>query len=72
MKEKKNLKDNIKFYGRYMGLATEMFGILFLAALGGQWLDKNFQTDRPYITAVLMVLALTGVLYKLIKDLDKK
>ncbi len=72
MKDKKNLKDSIKFYGRYMGLATEMFGILFVAALGGQWLDKKFETERPLITAALVLLALVGVIFKLIKDLDKK
>jgi len=72
MKEKKDLKENIKFYGKYMGLATEMFGILLLAAFVGQWLDHKFETSRPLITALLIVLALVGVLFKMIKDLDKK
>ncbi len=72
MKDKKDLKENIKFYGKYMGLATQMFGTLFVAAIVGQWLDRKFETSRPLITALLVVLALGGVLFKLIKDLDKK
>ncbi len=72
MKEKKDLKEQIKFYGKYMGLAMEMFGILLVAALIGQWLDKKFETSRPLITALLVVVALGGVLFKMIKDLGKK
>jgi len=72
MKEKRDLKENIKFYGKYMGLAMEMFGILFVAAMVGQWLDNKFETSRPLITALLTVIALVGVLFKMIKDLDKK
>lgn len=72
MKDKRNLKANIKFYGRYMGLAMEMFTTLFVAALIGQWLDKKLGTSKPFITALLVVIALAGVLFRMIKDLDKK
>ena len=72
MKEKKDLKDNIKFYGKYMGLAMEMFGVLLIAAFVGRWLDNKMETSRPLIAALLVVFALIGVLFKLIKDLDKK
>jgi len=72
MKEKRDLKDNIKFYGKYMGLAMEMFGVLLIAAFVGRWLDNKMETSRPLIAALLVVFALIGVLFKLIKDLDKK
>lgn len=72
MKEKRDLKANIKFYGKYMGLAMEMFGVLLIAAFVGRWLDNKMETSRPLITALLVVFALIGVLFKLIKDLDKK
>ncbi|HHB79316.1 MAG TPA: AtpZ/AtpI family protein [Saprospiraceae bacterium] len=72
MSKKNNLRSGIKFYARYAGLAMEMFGILLVAALAGRWLDQKFETSRPLITALLVLLALVGVLFKLIKDLDKK
>lgn len=72
MKEKKDLKQSLRFYAKYMGLAMEMFGILLVMAFIGQWLDKKFETSRPIITALLVVLGLVGVLFKMIKDLDKK
>ena len=70
--KKKDLKESIKFYGKYMSLAIQMFGILFIAALIGQWLDAKLETSRPLITALMIVVVLVGVLFKLIRDLDKK
>ncbi len=70
MTSKEDKKKTIQFYGKFAGLGMQMFFVLLLAALGGQWLDNQLGTPRPYITIVMILLGLTGILYKVIKDLQ--
>ncbi len=63
-------KKAVQFYGKFAGLAMQMFFILLAAAIGGQWLDARFETPKPYFTIVLILIGLAGVLYKVVKDLS--
>jgi uncharacterized membrane protein YeaQ/YmgE (transglycosylase-associated protein family) len=55
-------------YLKYSGMAFQMGIIILVGALAGQKLDSRFQTERPYFTVALSLLAIFGALYVTLKD----
>jgi hypothetical protein len=56
-------------YLKYSGIAFQMFFMLLIGLLLGQWLDKKFEFGQPYMTALCTILFLVGFFIKLIRDL---
>jgi len=64
--------DNVRPYLKYSGIAFQMIGAMVLAAWGGRKLDAHFQTQNPWFTIVLLVLAVIGSMVLVILSLNKK
>lgn len=56
---------------KYSSLATQMAVIIVAGALGGIQLDKYLQTEVPWFTGGLTILAVLLSMYFAIKDLLK-
>ena len=61
-----------KTYMKYSGMAFQMVAYIIVGILLGKQLDKYFETDRPYLTALCAILFLTAYFVKLVTDLSKK
>ncbi len=61
---------------KYSGMGVELVVVLCLAAWLGRWLDAQYQVESGLFTIFLMLFALVGSMYRLIKRLmheqDKK
>ncbi len=57
---------------RYIGLASQMIGIILLGAFLGRWLDQRFQTEQAYFTAGTTLMTVFASLWYVFKDLIKK
>ena len=55
---------------KYAGLATSMFGTLFILWWLGSKLDAYFNNEIQYIGLSFMMLGLFALLYKLVKSLS--
>ena len=58
-------------YLKYSGMALQIAGLCIAAILLGGWLDKYFQNEKKFITAILLILFITGYFYSLYVDLNK-
>lgn len=54
---------------KYSGIAFTLAATLMAGAFIGQKLDAYFQLDRPYLTALITLLALFAGFYLSLKDL---
>jgi hypothetical protein len=68
-KSKLNKKSS-KEYMKYAGLATSMFGTLFILWFIGSKIDAYFGNEVQYIGLCLMIMGLFAILYKIIKSLS--
>ena len=59
-------------YLKYSGLAFQLLAAVGLAAWGGIKLDTYFGNRFPFITLLLVVLALVGSMFLLIRQLPKE
>lgn len=64
-------KKNIKNYLKFSSLAIQMGVLITLAALGGQWLDEKQGNQTPVWTIVLVLVAIFGSLYQVIREVLK-
>ncbi|HEX8547681.1 MAG TPA: AtpZ/AtpI family protein [Cytophagaceae bacterium] len=62
-------KGQLNSYIQYSSFAFQMIATLCLAAWLGFKLDHHFKTVNPWFTIGLMLLAVVGSLYLLIKSL---
>ena len=64
MKQKKNKKDQLRFYAIYSSLAIQMAVIVLAGAFGGWELDKWLQWRFPVFTLVFTLSAIVlSILY---------
>ncbi len=49
-------------------MAIQMGLIILLGTLGGQWLDKRWGLETPYMTITLALLSIFVALYIALKD----
>jgi hypothetical protein len=68
---KSSFRKNSKSYVQYTGLAFQLAGILLISIFAGKKIDVYFGFSKPYITALLSMMALVGFMYKLYLDLIK-
>lgn len=68
----KSKGDNIKPYLKYSGLAFQMIGVMVLAAFAGMKLDDHFQTENPWFTIILLLIAVVASMVLVIVSLNKK
>ena len=59
-------------YLKYSGMAFQMGIIILIGAYAGKMLDGRFQTEKPYFTVLLALLAIFAALYISLKDLFVK
>ena len=59
-------------YLKYSGLAFQLLATVGLAAWGGIKLDEYFDNRFPFVTLLLVVLALVGSMFLLIRQLPKE
>lgn len=57
---------------KYSSLAFQMLGVLLVFTLLGKKADEYLKFKTPWITILFVLIALAGVMYKLIKDFAKK
>ena len=57
---------------KYSSLAFQMIGVLLVFTLLGIKADEYLKFKTPWVTILLILFALAGVMYKLIKDFAKK
>ena len=69
---KKTNPDPYKDYLKYSGLAFQLLATVGLAAWGGLKLDKYFGNRFPWLTVLLVLLATTGSMIWLVRQLPKE
>ena len=57
---------------KYSGLAFQMIGTLLLFTWIGRKGDAYFKFKTPFITLASILLALAGIMYKIIRDFSKR
>ncbi len=65
-------RSGVQTYLKYSGLAFQLLAAVGLAAWGGIKLDEYFDNRFPFITLLLVVLALVGSMFLLIRQLPKE
>lgn len=65
-------EDSFKSYLKYSGLAFQMLGAMVLAAWAGGKLDEQMGNDNPWMTIVLLVVAVVASMVLVILSLNKK
>jgi hypothetical protein len=69
--ELKEITTPAKSYARYGALAFQMAAVIALAVWGGRWLDGLVGWKFPLFTIVLLLAALTGVIWSVYRSLSK-
>ncbi len=64
--------DSFKPYLKYSGLAFQMIGAMVLAAWAGSTLDETMGNENPWMTIVLLVVAVVASMVLTIISLTKK
>lgn len=62
-------KPQVDQYLKYSGMAFQLAAVLAVGVWAGTRIDRYFQTERPYFTAILALLSLLAGLYLSLKDL---
>lgn len=71
MNYKKLPKQYFNKFLRFTGIGVQLGGTLYLASLFGAWIDVKLQLSKPWFTLLLILLALIGFIYSLLKQLNK-
>ena len=70
--KKEKGEDSFKPYLKYSGLAFQMIGAMVLAAWAGGKLDESMGNENPWMTIVLLVVAVVASMVLVILSLNKK
>ena len=62
----------MRAYAQYSSKAMQLGLTIVLGAFIGRKLDQYFELDKPYLTALLSLLATIAGIYLLIRDLINK
>jgi ATP synthase protein I len=55
-------------FGRYSGMAFQMFAIILVTTWGGIELDKLAKFNTPVFTIILSILGVFAAIYTAVKD----
>ena len=53
-------------------MALQLFVLMGVGALLGQWIDKKLALSKPYFTIIIILLFTGAFFYRLVKDLSRK
>jgi ATP synthase protein I len=56
---------------KFSDIAFKMGATIALGAWAGTWLDKKFNTSKPYYTMILTLIATIGAMYMVIRDVSQ-
>jgi uncharacterized membrane protein YfcA len=59
-------------YSFYLSLVFQMGAVIALGSLGGNWLDKHFEFEKPILTIVLSLLSVFMGLYLFFRGIIAK
>jgi F0F1-type ATP synthase assembly protein I len=68
----KKVKNNLKGYAKYSGIAFQMLIVILLGVFGGFKLDKYLEFRIPVFTIVGSIVSVSLAIYIAIKDVLKK
>ncbi len=68
----KKVKNNLKGYAKYSGIAFQMLIVILLGVFGGFKLDKYLELRIPVFTIVGSIVSVSLAIYIAIKDVLKK
>lgn len=72
MSENKPKKDdNLKTYLKFSGIAIQMAVLITLMAYLGSWIDEELELKKPIFTLVLILFAIFGSLFQIIREVIK-
>ncbi|MDX1653000.1 MAG: AtpZ/AtpI family protein [Brumimicrobium sp.] len=69
--EKDDRNNQVKNYLKFSTLGLQMGILITAAALSGQWLDAKQANKHPVWTIVLVLIAIFGSLYSIIREVNK-
>ena len=69
--ENEKLNTSVNKYLKYSGIAFQLFFLLAIAVLAGQYLDERLGNETPWFLLLFIVLGFSGWMYKLVRDLDR-
>lgn len=70
---RKKDKENVEGYAKYSGIAFQMIAAIGLFVWLGTYLDKKMETNQPYWTLGLTLMAVVASMVSIIKNfLPKK
>ena len=64
-------KKRVGNYVKFSAIAIQMGAVITAAALGGNWLDEKQENEFPIWTLVLILIAIFGSLYQIIREVIK-
>jgi F0F1-type ATP synthase assembly protein I len=70
--QKPKNEDSFRSYLKYSGLAFQMIGALVLAAWAGGKLDEVMGNENPWMTIVLLLVAVVASMVLVVVSLNKK
>jgi hypothetical protein len=68
-KSKYKVKGKSQNYLKYSSWGYTLFGLMLIAILVGQWVDKRYEFENPVVTLSLLTIVIVTKFYKLIRDL---
>lgn len=69
--DKKNIS-NKKFLFQYAGMGAQIFAGLIIAVAIGYWVDEKVKFSFPVFIWLLPLIAIIGMILKIVKDTSKK
>ncbi|MDT0538747.1 AtpZ/AtpI family protein [Croceitalea sp. P059] len=69
--QKSPKKNNFKNAALLSGIAFEMGAIIFLAVKGGNWLDENYEMEKPIFTLILTLFGVAIAIYVVLQHLKR-
>ena len=58
-------------YMKYAGLAFQLFFIFAIVVFFGKKIDAYLGNEKMYITMFLIVVSFVGIMYRIMKDLER-
>ncbi len=71
IQEKDKLKENIRAYAKYSGIAFKMLAVILIGLWSGIKIDDSLEIQYPIFTVGLTLLSVVLSIYITIKDLIK-
>jgi len=70
-KPQKGKNNQLQSYARYSGMAFQLFAMLFVGYIIGNFIDQKLAANKPIATALCLLLAIFMYLFAIIKSTNK-